>query len=214
MRRLAISLAVLLLLTGCASDPHPVPLTRAQRVALYERTMDAAWRSLDGRQPSAPRPDLRVQSVSSGGQWVLDIAGCLREQGVPGFSVTSEGQIRLTGDGGNSVGDGVGSVAVFVCQARHPRTQDLASLMSDSQLGTLYDYCVGSLQPCLLMNAGKPVGRVPTRAAFVRDYYTHPWSPNEGARYALYTTGGDGRLVLSALGRRCPPFPDWLPVGG
>jgi hypothetical protein len=212
MRRLAALAAgtvVLIALTGCtAAAPPPVPLSKAARIALYERQTDAEWRAIAASRPATPRPDLRVQTVSSGSQWVLDIASCLREQKAPNFTVTPGGAISLAG--GLSA-KGVGLLPVFVCQARHPRTEDLAKLMSDSQLSSLYDYYVDSLRPCLLLNAGEALRPAPTRAEFIRSYYTKPWSPNDPAVHGLYTTGAGGTTTLSALGKRCPPFPSWLP---
>jgi hypothetical protein len=212
MSRLAVltaGIVVLIALTGCtATGPRPVPLSRAARIALYEKQTDAEWRAIAASQPSTPRPDLRVQTVSSGSQWVLDIAGCLREEKAPDFTVTPGGAISLAGGVSDN---GVGLLPVFVCQARHPRTEDLTRLMSDSQLSSLYDYYVDSLRPCLLLNAGEALRAAPTRAEFIRSYYTKPWSPNDPAAYALYTTGDAGTVRLSALGKRCPPFPSWLP---
>lgn len=202
----AVTFAVLVIVSlgGCsAPQHHPVPLSRTAKIALYEKSMDAAWAALTTEDPM-PRPDLSVHTVSAGSQWVLDIAGCLREQGAPNFTVTPDGQITLTGNASANVG----SAPVLVCEAQHPRAQDLEGFYSDSQLGALYDYEVNWLQPCLA-SRGIASPRAPKKSLFIRDYYTNGWTPY--TRLVLPSGGNkDPQQFFSELNDACPPFPFWL----
>ena len=206
---LAAALTLLLVLSGCAGDPHPVPLTRAQRVALYEQYSERNWDQLAQLSPSTPRPDLRVQTVSTGNQWALDMAACLREQGITQFLVTADGSVNLTQSPGFS--SGITGLPQIVCTARHPNTRYLAYFLSDSQLSVLYDYYVEFLEPCLLMHAGGRLGHVPTRAQFIDSYTTAEWSPYFDRRIDSAEIDKNGRQVPTPLARACPPSPSWLP---
>jgi hypothetical protein len=197
-----------LVLTGCAnSDPHPAPLARAQKIALYERSTDGAWNDFRRLDSSLARPDLRVRTVSSGSQWVLDTAGCLRNHGVKEFSASSTGVVTISGEAG---GLNTGSELIFICRAEHPRTSDLDGFLSSAQIGALYDYYVNWLQPCLV-SRGIPSVKAPTRKSFTADYYVAGWSPYNVVRYFRGATGisPDERFVT--LNRECPPEPFWLP---
>jgi hypothetical protein len=212
MRRalvVAAALAMVMVLAGCSGDPHPVPLTRAQRVALYERDSQHGWDQLAQLSPSTPRPDLSVKTVSTGGQWALDMASCLRERGITQFSVTANGSIDLSQSPGFT--SGITGLPQFVCQAQHPNTLALDYYLSASQLGVLYDYYVGFLEPCLVMHSGGKIGHIPSRARFIATYDTDGWSPYYDRRLNQVQVDSRGRYVPTALARACPPHPSWLP---
>ncbi len=207
-RALGIAAALVVVLAGCvSSEPHPVALSRAAKIALYEKSMDAAWAALTTTAPSAPRPDLTVHTVSAGSQWVLDIAGCLREQGAPSFTVTPDGQITLTGS--DAGGNGAGAGPVLICEAEHPRAQDLEGFYSDSQLGALYDYEVNWLQPCLARR-GVASSKAPRKSAFVHDYYTNGWTAYNGLVVRKSISATSFQQYFSELNAACPPLPFWL----
>ena len=211
MRRLpaaAAALAVLLMLCGCSGDPHPVPLPQAKRVALYEQRSQQGWDQLAQLNPSTPRPDLAVKTVSTGGQWALDMASCLRKQGITQFSVTANGLIDLTQSPGFT--SGITGLPEFVCEAQHPNTLSLDSYLSASQLSVLYAYYVGFLEPCLVMHSGGRVGHIPTRARFIATYNTNAWSPYYDRRINQVQVDSEGRYVPTALARACPARPTWL----
>ncbi len=204
----AVALVMALLLTGCAGDPHPVPLTRSQQIALYERFSRQDWDQIAQLSPSTPRPDLRVRTVSTGNQWALDMAACLREQGITQFSVTADGSIDLSQSPGFT--SGLVGLPQIICTAQHPNTRYLAVFLSDSQLSVLYDYYVNFLRPCLTMHTGAPLARVPSRRAFIARYYANPWSPYDDSRLTTSQTDIDGRDRIAALLAVCPPQPVWL----
>jgi hypothetical protein len=204
----AAALAMVMVLAGCSGDPHPVPLTRAQRVALYERDSQDGWDQLAQLSPSTPRPDLSVKTVSTGGQWALDMASCLREHGITQFSVTANGSIDLSQSPGFT--SGITGLPQFVCQAQHPNTLALDYYLSTSQLGVLYDYYVGFLEPCLVMHSGGKVGHIPSRARFIATYDTDGWSPYYDRRLNQVQVDSEGKYVPTALAKACPPRPSWL----
>ena len=212
MRRalaIAVALAVVATLAGCSGDPHPVPLTRAQRIALYEEDSQRGWDQLAQLSPGTPRPDLSVKTVSTGGQWALDMASCLREQGITQFSVTANGSIDLSQSPGFT--SGITGLPQLICQAQHPNTVRLDYYLSNSQLAVLYDYYVGFLEPCLVMHAGGKVGHIPSRARFIATFNTDGWSPYFDRRINSVQVDSQGRYVPTALAKACPPTPAWLP---
>ena len=207
MRKAAVLMVAALLLTGCtAQEPHPQPLSRFEQVKAYQAMSAATWNQSFG-DISGEKPDLSVHSVSTGGQWALDMAGCLREQGAPDFTISDSGGVTIEGSGAGN--NGVGARTVELCYAQHPKEKWLEQILSRSQLDVLYDYYVDSLEPCLMVNAGRPAVGTPSRALFEQTFLTNPWTPYDhrvaGARFKA-----DGTAVPTALAIKCPPYPGWL----
>ncbi len=204
----AAAVALALCLSGCTGDPHPAALGFGARVALYEQTATRQWEAFAPQSPPSLRPDLHVHTVSTGARWVRDMSACLGGRGLASLQSTADRPIDL--GGATDLHDVNTRISEFVCQAQHPTDAQLRAMLSPSQAGVLYDYYVDSLQPCLLLNAGVVPVRPPKRDVFVLSYSGTSWSPYDASPVPDSVVDRRGDVRPTALGERCPRFPDWI----
>ncbi len=203
--------ALAVLLGGCAGDPHPKGLGAPARIALYERSTNLQWDSFAPQSPASFRPDLRVHTVSTGEQWVLDMSKCLGGLGLASLQSMADRPIDLAG--ATDIHDVNTRISEFVCQAQHPTDAQLRAMLSPGEAGVLYSYYIDSLQPCLLLNAGVVPRRPPSRVAFVTTYTGTSWSPYDASNTPDTVVDSHGNVRPTALGSRCPRFPSWVTRG-
>ncbi|MET4704427.1 hypothetical protein [Frigoribacterium sp. UYMn621] len=207
-RMLAVAIAVCVALTvsSCASPPAVVPLTTAQRTERLQQGFDRYWQTIADRYPGAVRPEVSILQIQEGGNLAAVLRACLRRQGATGVSVSADGTIGVdrsatvltTAQLENQ------DIALFTCTVEYPRRDLYDSFLSDSQLGALWDYYVGFLQPCLALS-GHPVSDAPERARFIATFYTAKrWNPYLGVSFVTARPGD--RDIL----QRCPSSPRWI----
>ncbi|WP_394768276.1 hypothetical protein [Lacisediminihabitans sp.] len=200
---LAFVVTVLLaVLSGCASPvTPPTPLSYRQRMIEIEGLFDQNWAIVSRLHPDAVRPMVNIVHIASGDTWVRLMTDCLHDRGVRNVAVLPSGTIAVEAE----VQDRAAiDVAEYACDVEYPRKAVFNSHLSASQLGALYDYYVGFLQPCL-MGFGLAVPQTPARDAFISGYYRgNHWSPYNGATYRV------GRSGTSPVVERCPALPAWI----
>ncbi|OUE13800.1 serine/threonine-protein kinase [Clavibacter michiganensis] len=153
--------------------------------ALRERA-DFLWDRVLLERPDAVRPDLPVERVLDGEEWVRQQAACLGESGV---------RVQVIGTGEDTrLGAHSADVAVeYACSVRFPTTP--GGPLTDAALGWLHDYYVDFLIPCYASEGEPFEGEVPDREAFIASSRAgDPWQP--------YVETRDG-----ALESRCPQAP-------
>lgn len=200
---LAIVVTVLLaVLCGCASPvTPPAPLSYRQRMTEIQGLFDQNWAIVAHLHPEAVRPTVNIVHIASGGTWVRLMTRCLLSRGLLGVRVSPDGSIGVETDGQDRAAI---DVAEYACDVEYPRKAVFNSQLSPSQLGALYDYYVGFLQPCL-MGFGLAVPETPARAAFIFGYYRgNHWSPYNRVTYRV------GRSGSSPVIERCPALPPWI----
>lgn len=198
--------ASLWLLAGCAPAPAPVPLTATQRVARLHAGFDSYWKTIADEYPDAVRPEVSIVQIQAGANLAQLLRSCLRSAGVTGMSVSSDGTIGVDRATTHPSVQELErqEIALYTCSVRYPRRDLYDSFLSDSQLGALWEYYVGFLEPCLEFS-GHAVSVAPGRAAFISGYYEGVrWNPYNGISFASNRLGD--RDIL----RRCPPRPRWL----
>lgn len=203
---LAVALCGALMLSSCASPVAVVPLTTAQRIERLQEGFDRYWQTIASRYRDAERPVVSIVQIQEGATLAAVLRACLRRQGTTGISVSSDGTIGVDRSATVSTPAQLENqeVALFTCSVEYPRRDLYDSFLSDSQLGALWDYYVGFLQPCLSLS-GHPVSDAPTRARFIATYYDGSrWNPYRGISYASPRAGD--RDIL----RRCPANPGWI----
>ncbi|MBF4618756.1 hypothetical protein ITJ44_11805 [Clavibacter sp. VKM Ac-2873] len=104
--------------TGPASTTEPPAGMRAQlpagvTVAALRERADDAWQRVLDRRPDAVRPDVPVERVLGGEEWVRQQAACLGESGV-------RVQVIGTGDDARLSTDSADDVVRYVCEVRFP----------------------------------------------------------------------------------------------
>ncbi|RIJ44590.1 hypothetical protein DZG00_15785, partial [Clavibacter lycopersici] len=161
-------------------------LTDAEVAASLRESADALWGMVLLQRPDAVRPDLPVERVLEGEEWVRQQAACLTESGV---------RVQVIGTGEDTrLGMHSADVAVdYACAVRFPTRP--AGPLTDAALGWLHDYFVDFLIPCYA-SAGAPYdGEVPDLDAFIAGSRAGvPWQPTASA--------SDG-----VLESRCPSAP-------
>lgn len=202
----AIAVCSVLALSSCASPAPVVPLTNSQRIDRLQQGFDRYWKIIAARHPDAERPEVSIVQIQEAGNLAALLRACLKRQGTTGVSVSSDGTIGVDRSATVSTPAQLENqdIALFTCSVEYPRRDLYDSFLSDSQLGALWDYYVGFLQPCLSLS-GHAVSDAPARARFVATYYGgSPWSPYRGISYATPRAGD--RDIL----QRCPANPDWI----
>jgi hypothetical protein len=200
---LAIVVTVLLgVLCGCASPvTPPTPLSYRQRMIEIEGLFDQNWAVVSRLHPDAVRPTVNIVHIAGGDTWVRLMTRCLHDRGVRNATVLPSGTIAVQAE----IQDRAATdVAEFACEVEYPRKALFDSHLSASQLGALYDYFVGFLQPCLL-RFGLAAPEAPSRAAFISGYYRgNHWTPYSGVTYRV------GRNGSSPVIEQCPALPAWI----
>lgn len=202
-RATVIALCCTLALSSCASSAPVVPLSGSERIHRLEQGFDRYWKTITDRYPDAVRPDVAIQQIQDAGNLAALLRACFRRQGATGVSVSSDGTIGVDRSATVSTSAQIENqdIALYTCSVEYPRRDLYDSFLSDSQLGALWDYYVGFLQPCLALS-GHELSRAPTRAKFIASYYGDTrWNPYRGISYASPRPGD--RDILT----RCPANP-------
>ena len=203
---LAVALCGALVLSSCASPAAVVPLTNAQRLERLQRGFDRYWQTIVARYPDAERPEVSIVQIQAGGNLAALLRACLRRYGTTGVSVSSDGTIGVDRSATVSTPAQLKNqdIALFTCSVEYPRRDLYNSFLSDSQLGALWDYYVGFLQPCLSLS-GHAVSAAPTRRGFIATYYNGSrWNPYRAISYASPRAGDRD------IPQRCPANPRWI----
>jgi hypothetical protein len=193
-------------LAGCASPPPPVPLSAAQRMERLQQGFDRYWQAIRGEYPDAVRPDVSIVQIQGTGTLAQLLRACLRKEGVVGLSVSLDGTIGVTPAGSAQGPQQLErqAIGLYSCSVQYPPRDLYDSFLSDSQLGALWDYYVGFLEPCLEFS-GHGVSTAPGRREFIDGYYAgERWNPYNGISFAS-SLAGDGDIL-----KRCPANPPWL----
>jgi hypothetical protein len=161
-------------------------LTDVETVATLRESADGEWQRVLQERPDAVRPDVPVERILAGEEWVRQQAACLGESGV-------RVQVIGTGDDVRLGTDSADPVVRYVCQVRFPVAPQ--GPLTDAALGWLHDYFVDFVIPCYA-SAGDPYeGEVPDRDAFIADIRAGgallPMSPE----------------TVASLESRCPSVP-------
>lgn len=170
-------------------DAMHADLTDIETVAALRESADGEWQRVIQERPDAVRPDVPVERILAGEEWVRQQAACLGDSGV-------RVQVIGTGDDVRLGTDSADPVVRYVCQVRFPVAPQ--GPLTDAALGWLHDYYVDFLLPCYASEGEPYEGAVPDRDAFIalsrtRDY----WQP--------YVATRDGMLES-----RCPSAPAGL----
>ncbi|MBM7411503.1 hypothetical protein JOE38_001326 [Clavibacter michiganensis] len=88
-------------------------LTDVETVAALRESADSAWERVALDRPDAVRPDVPVERILAGEEWVRQQAACLGESGV-------RVQVIGTGDDARLGNDSADPVVRYVCQVRFP----------------------------------------------------------------------------------------------
>jgi len=205
-RAIVIALCCAIGLSSCASSETVVPLTSAERIQRLEQGFDRYWATIADRYPDAVRPAVSIVQIQQAGNLAALLRACLRREGATGVSVSSDGTIGVDRSATVSTPAQLESqdIALYTCSVEYPRRDLYDSFLSDSQLGALWDYYVGFLQPCLTLS-GHTVSEPPARSRFIENYYGgRRWNPYGGISYGSPRPGD--RDIL----RRCPANPPWI----
>lgn len=122
-----------------------------------------------------------------------------------GVSVDAGGSLTAEG---TSDGTGLQDLGTLACSWQYPDPRQAALYFSESQLGAIYDYDRGFLQPCLVA-AGIRITPAPAREAFIAGggtFYSTVWNPYFGS------IDQQRALADKKLQQYCPPWPEWAHV--
>jgi hypothetical protein len=164
-------------------------LTDVETVAALRESADGEWQRVVQERPDAVRPDVPVERILAGEEWVRQQAACLGESGV-------RVQVIGTGDDVRLGTDSADPVVRYVCQVRFPVAPQ--GPLTDAALGWLHDYYVDFLLPCYASEGEPYEGEVPDRDAFIA-------LSRAGDHWQPYVATRDGMLES-----RCPQAPAGL----
>lgn len=163
--------------------------TAAETAAALRTQADGAWELVLLERPDAVRPDLPVERVLEGEEWVRQHAACLAESGVRVQVIGTGTDTRL---GGHSADTAV----EYACSVRFPYRP--LGPPTDATLTHLHDYYLDFLLPCYASEGEAYEGEVPDRAAFIaRARAGDEWQPTAD-------------VVNGVLESRCPSVPPAL----
>ncbi|MHA6694907.1 hypothetical protein [Homoserinimonas sp. A520] len=207
-----IGAAVILtvLMSGCASSPDAegtenrfgIPeMSEAEAFRLSDLEMEEVRANLRNTDRTVDVDAIKRIRFVSPEELPKAMAECMTrlgfettvsEDGGYGGSYTEEQMVPYT-------------VANLTCRIQYPPHPKYTQPLNDAQLEFLYDYFVDTLTPCL-EGEGISVDPAPSRATFVEEYYTHPWSPYD----SLGRTPSQGKLDWIDLNKKCPQIPDGI----
>ncbi|RII86709.1 hypothetical protein DZF92_09610, partial [Clavibacter michiganensis subsp. insidiosus] len=133
-------------------------LTDVETVAALRESADGEWQRVVQERPDAVRPDVPVERILAGEEWVRQQAACLGDSGV-------RVQVIGTGDDVRLGTDSADPVVRYVCQVRFPVAPQ--GPLTDAALGWLHDYYVDFLLPCYASEGEPYDGEFPDRDAFI-----------------------------------------------
>ena len=151
-----------------AEPPSPLreELTASESAAALRADADALWEGVRTERPDAVRPDLRVERVLEGEDWVRRQAACLSESGV---------RVQVIGTGADTrLGVHSADAAVeYACAVRFPTAP--RGPLTTAALQWIHAYDVDFLLPCYASEGTPYEGEVPDRAAFVAQARAGGW---------------------------------------
>lgn len=197
----ALSLAALMLLTGCAA-PESTPATDPALEQRMRAIADQAWDDLLAKHRDAQRPEYRVERMITMDEWGSVIAGCMNDLGFTSVTDSGDGGI-LSGDMNPGQSEPY-DIALYDCQARYPLDPKYSDPLTEEMIAKIYDHYVDELTPCV-EGLGYDVPTAPSRQRFMETYATNPWNPLGDiiTEIAASENGNDIQLLLEA----CPELP-------
>lgn len=191
--------AYAMLLTACTAPAEPMrpeSLDFDEQLAVFEQSLDAQWKSVTDRYPSAVRPDTTLVRAIDSTDWADVTAACLTGEGI---TATSDGG-QLTIQTQSTRQNNDLAIAEFACRARYPDKTMLGFILSEDERNALFGYYTQFLLPCL-RSAGQETPPVPQRDDFVAESFYGPfWHPYNLIWQDVY----EPELEI-----RCPPEPEW-----
>lgn len=192
-------------IVGCsAATPKVVALSGAERVVMANRFANNEWANIQSQSqyPDSPRPLSGPTRLLKGLARADALLRCAEDQGLTGAVVDASGLLTV-----DRIGEGIASqnLGMLACRWQYPDPHSVALYFSASQLGAIYEYDRGFLQPCLVA-AGIRVNPAPTREQFITQFYSSTWNP--------YYSNIDQQRALAdkKLQKYCPPWPEWVHV--
>ena len=162
MKVLVGVVATMLLLSGCATA---IPMPEGPDVDVSQSVLDATW-DATGLADSVERPVVAAAEPTE--DWAGEITACLANDDITLTSISGDG-VQFTGDLSGEMGSIALQLAWYTCFAQSPPppiTYEGAVVMSDDELGYLWDYYHRWVTPCL-RSQGYEVELVPKRDEFV-----------------------------------------------
>ena len=162
MKVLAGVVATMLLLSGCATT---IPMPEGPDVDISQSMLDATWNAT-GLPDSVERPVVATAEPTE--DWVGEITACLAKDDITLTSISGDGA-RFTGELSGDMAHVPMQLAWYTCFAQSPPPPTVSNgaiVMSEDELGYLWDYYHRWVTPCLIAQ-GHPVPEVPDRERFV-----------------------------------------------
>lgn len=193
MRFVALAALLLAALVGCAPvTPVPKQPTGDELDRLIAQELELQWQYV-GLTPDSPRPTVeRIRLVSMDEAEAVH-RQCMVDAGYENFRLTEAAIF-----GGASTSE---RLAIYICSAQYPVPPSSYGLLSEAQLGYLYDYYIEVTVPCL-ESTGIDVTEVPDREQFVdskTDLFTM-WNP--------YSALGEQKQVTYLAQSKCSYVPE------
>ncbi len=164
--KLAPLVVLLLLVSGCASQP---PAVDTGIDPLLAESLEASWTEFSARYPDVSRPDVEVVRIMDAQARPAQLVDCLHEEGFPEAALDPDGGIAYEGSQLPAY-----DLAMYVCGARYPIDPKYLQPLTDEQLGALYDYYANELVPCIEAE-GYSAPEAPTRQYFIEHYDEGAW---------------------------------------
>jgi hypothetical protein len=188
--------ALLLLLTGCASDATPTQGQRADVAHYVQSRLDAEWRG-DGRRDRPPAVPTRFLLPNG---WGFAMKECMVASGFTAFDYDRSAGFTNALERTSRAGEE--GLAWYYCGTLLPTYDTIFSDLDEAQLDELYAYYTSWLIPCLALD-GYSVLNVPTRAQFGDGGAGKPGSWNPYLTAELPASVAIASVVLEA----CEPYP-------
>lgn len=162
-------------------------LSDAETAARLRERADSLWETLLSMEPDAQRPEVAMERIAEGADWVRQQASCLRDAGVDVQVIGADDDIRLS----NAL---TPSVTAYACEVRFPMRP--SGPVTDAALAYLHGYYLDFLLPCYASEGAAYEGDVPDLAEFMaRERSSDPWFPEASSH--------DGGISF-----RCPQAAD------
>lgn len=178
--------------------PRPAPLTTAQKLALWEASLDPVWESVSAAWPGTARPTIQLPFEVTSEQYGSAVTTCLREAGWRVVELGGGGYQPIAPKNADRRALAVGE---YECNSRYAYAGTFDALLGTDERAALWVDYTTRLAPCLLMIGERPA-RAPTREQFLdpRQPFSD-WNPYRSI------DGGDDPSELERVDRLCPLEP-------